>query len=88
MRALESRLATLERANNPDPFTVIIRKIVSPEYLDAEIQRITADGQEWTRHPDESEEALRDRALREVRRTPGAMARLIAWPNKSEAIPA
>ena len=84
MRALESRLAMLEKAiDSANQFTVIIRKIVSPAYLDAETQRFTSIGQEWVRRPDESEVMLKDRALMEVRRTPGAMVSLIAWPNKT-----
>ena len=77
MQNLEKRIAALEATSAPaDDFT-IIRRVVSPGHLDAEIHRLRDDdGKLWTRQPGETEQALIDRASLEVKRTPWGIASL------------
>ena len=77
MQNLEKRIAALEATSAPaDDFT-IIRRVVSPGHLDAEIHRLRDDdGNLWTRQPGETEQALIDRASLEVKRTPWGIASL------------
>lgn len=62
MQALEKRIAALEQAAPPPDGLTIIRRIVWPGHLDAEIDHIGDDGNEWTRQPGETEAAFIDRA--------------------------
>jgi len=67
MQALEKRIASLEQANPPAEELTIIRRIVWPGHLDAEIDHIRDDdGNEWTREPGESETAFTERATSET----------------------
>lgn len=86
MQTFERRIAALEQANPPaDDFT-IIRRIVSPGHLDAEIYSLRADdGTLWTRQPGETEQGLIDRASKEVKRTPWGVASLVA--EDAEVVP-
>ena len=78
MQTFERRLAALEQANPPADELTIIRRMVSPGHLDAEIYRLRADdGTLWTRQPGETEQGLIDRASKEVKRTPWGVASLI-----------
>jgi hypothetical protein len=79
MSALERRLSELERASPVDRLTAIIHRIVSPGNLTAEAttaREVDGPG-EWRRLADETADDLIDRALREVPRKPGGVARLI-----------
>ena len=79
MQALEKRIAALEATTAPADEITIMRCIVSPGHLDAEITRLRDDdGQLWTRQTGESEQELIDRASLEVKRSPWAIASLIA----------
>ena len=79
MQRLEKRIAALEATSAPaDDFT-IIRRVVSPGHLDAEIHRLRDDdGKLWTRQPGETEQELIDRATLEVKRSPWGVASLAA----------
>ncbi len=78
MHILERRISELERASPADRIDAIIHRIVTPGEQDAEAQTARGiDGGEWTRLPGESEDDLIDRALREIPRQPGGVARLI-----------
>jgi hypothetical protein len=78
MHPLEKRLAALESANPPANELTIIRRIVSPGHLDAEIHRLRGDdGELWTRKHGETEQELIDRASLEAKRSPWGVARLI-----------
>ena len=90
MQNLDRRLAALESvAATDNRIDVIIRKIVSPGRVGAEIHRITAAGgdQQWLRGIDESEPDFQDRASREVHRNAKGFAVMVAWPgeNSTEA---
>lgn len=79
MNALERRLSELERASPAERITAIIHRIVSPGNLNAEAttaREVDGPGG-WRRLADETEDDLIDRALREVPRNPGGVARLI-----------
>ena len=79
MQALERRISALEKANPPDDGLTVIRRFVSADHVEAEIQRLSAnDGQHWTRHPGETERELIDRASSEVKRTLQGFACLTA----------
>ena len=56
MQRLEKKIAALDATSTPaDDFT-IIRRVVSPGHLDAEIRRLRGDdGKLWTRQPGETE---------------------------------
>lgn len=79
---LERRISALEQASPADRIEAIIHRIVTPGEIDAEAQtaRGIDDGGEWTRLPGESEDDLIARALREIPRKPGGVARLIVSP--------
>lgn len=63
MQAIEKRIAALEQASPPTDELTIIRRIVWPGHLDAEIDHIREDdGNEWTRRPGETETAFTERA--------------------------
>lgn len=75
MQTIEKRIAALEQASPPADGMVIIRRIVRPGHLDAEIHRLRGDGGElWERLPGESEPAFIDRASGEVKRNPWGCA--------------
>lgn len=77
MQNLEKRIAALEAANPTAADFTIIRRIVSPGQLDAEIYRLRDDdGNEWKRQTGETEQALIDRASFEVRRNSWGVASL------------
>lgn len=79
MQAIEKRIAALEQASPPADGMVIIRRMVKPGHLDAEIYRLRGDGGElWTRQPGEPEQAFIDRASGEVKRNPWGCASLIS----------
>ena len=79
MQKLEKRIAALEAMSAPVDDMTIIRRFVSPGHVDAEILRLRDDdGKTWIRQPDETEQALIDRASLEVRRTPWGFANLTA----------
>ncbi len=78
MQAIEKRVAALEQASpNTEPMT-IIRRIIRPGHLDAEIHRLTGDGGPWERLPGETEQAFIDRASGEVKRNASGTARLVS----------
>ena len=62
MQALEKRIAALEQTSHSNADDVMFIHFVALGEVDKEIQRITHGGQEWQRQPDESEQALKDRA--------------------------
>jgi hypothetical protein len=67
MQNLGKRLSALEQSQSPIEYRTIIRRIVSPGHLDAEIDHIRDDaGNEWTRQPGETEAAFTDRAKSET----------------------
>lgn len=65
MQTTEKRIAALEQASltNIGPLFV---HLVGLGTKDSEIQRITKGNREWQRQPGESEQDLKDRAMREV----------------------
>ena len=62
MQALEKRITALEQANFSNTDDVMFIHFVGLGEVDGEIQRITHGGQDWQRQPDESEQALKERA--------------------------
>ena len=66
MATLEKRIEALEQATNTNTDRVIFIHLVGMGEVDKEIERITKGGQEWQRQPDESEQALKDRAKSEA----------------------
>jgi hypothetical protein len=78
MQTFERRIAALEQANPPAQELTIIRRIVVPGHLDAQVCRLRADnGQLWTRQPGETEQGLIERASQEVSRPEWGAARLV-----------
>ena len=75
MLNLEKRIAALEGTTTPaDEFT-IIRHYVSPGHIDDEIFCLCDDdGNQWTRQPNETEQELKDRATKEVKRNAWGVA--------------
>lgn len=70
MQNLEKRVAALELATPQADDLTIIRRYVRPGRLDDEIYLLTdGDGNAWTRQPGETEDALIDRASKEVKRS-------------------
>lgn len=68
MHNLEKRIAALEVARVPTDEITIIRRLVRPGHVDAEIQRLTDEaGLIWERTPGETEQALMDRATLETK---------------------
>lgn len=79
MQNLEKRIAALEQANPPAQELTIIRRIVVPGHLDAQVCRLRADnGQLWTRQPGETEQGLIERATSEVERNQSGAALLLS----------
>lgn len=67
MQSTEKRIAALESAQTPSEGMTIIRRIVAPGHLDAEIDHIRDDhGNEWMRQTGETEAAFTDRAASET----------------------
>lgn len=68
MQNLDRRISALELATTPtDTITTIIRRMVAPGNLDAEIDHIRDDhGNEWTRQIAETEAAFTVRAASET----------------------
>ena len=66
MQALLKRITALEQASYSHTEDVMFIHFVGMGEVDKEIQRITQGGQELQRQPNESEQALKDRAIREV----------------------
>ena len=62
MHSLDKRITVLEQASYSNTDDVMFIHFVFMGEVDKEIQRITHSGQEWQRQPDESEQALKDRA--------------------------
>lgn len=85
MQNLEKRIAVLETANPPAEELTIIRRIVWPGHLDAEIDHIRDDdGNEWTRLPVETEAAFTDRAIGETQPNKCGVKCLIATNTELE----
>ena len=84
MQNLERRISALESANPlVDEMTLVIR-FVAPGHLNAEIDGLrTNEGQRWERLPGESEQALVDRATREVERSQWGNAMLLSTVDQS-----
>ena len=79
MQSLEKRIAGLEVTSAPTEDMTIIRRMVRPGHLDAEICRLRDDeGNVWERKPGETEQGLIDRASLEVKRNPWGIACLTA----------
>lgn len=79
MQTLNRRVSALETANPPAEELTIIRRIVWPGHLDAEIDHIRDDdGNEWARQPGETEAAFTDRATCETRPNRRGIKSLIA----------
>ena len=62
MQALLKRITALEQASYSDTDDVMFIHFVGMGEANKEIQRITHGGQDWQRQPDESQQALKDRA--------------------------
>ncbi len=75
---LEKRVSALEQESPKDRIDTIIRRIVSPGHLDAEIDYAhDTHGHEWTRQLGETEDAFTDRAAGETRANVGGIKRVI-----------
>ena len=70
MATLEKRIEALEQASDTNNDSVIFIHFVDMGEVDAQIQRITHEGHEWQRQPNESEQDLKDRATREAHSKP------------------
>ena len=70
MQSLEKRITALEQASYSNTYDVMFIHFVGLGEVDREIQRITHGGQDWLRQPDESEQALKDRAQQGVNPNP------------------
>ena len=78
MQNIEKRISALEATSAPADDMTIIRRIVRPGHLDAEIHRLRADdGAIWERLPGETERELIDLATLEVKRNPWGVASLV-----------
>ena len=79
MQNLERRIAALETIESPAEELTIVRRIVWPGHLEAEIDHIRdAAGQEWTRQPGESETTFTERAASETQSNKTGVKGLIA----------
>lgn len=79
MQNLDRRLALLEAIEPPAEELTIIRRIVWPGHLDAEIDHIRDDdGSEWTRNVGETEVEFADRATNETHPNRAGVKTLIA----------
>lgn len=75
---LEKRVSALEQDNPADKVNTIIRRIVSPGHLDAEISDAhDTHGHKWMRQPGETEDAFIDRAVSETKANACGIKRLI-----------
>ena len=66
MATLEKRIALLEQASPTDMEPPLFVHYVGLGTEAKQIERITKGNQSWERQPDESEDALKDRAMRET----------------------
>lgn len=79
MQNLEKRITALETANPPADDLTIIRRIVWPGHMDAEVDHIRDDDEhEWTRQPGETEAAFIERADNATQPNKNGVKRLIA----------
>ena len=79
MTTIENCIAALETVNPPAEELTIIRRIVWPGHLDAEMDHIRdCDGNEWTRQPAESETTFTERAASETQANKYGVKCLIA----------
>lgn len=79
MQILEKRIVALEQAAPPAEELTIVRRIVWPGHLDAEIDHIRDDaGHEWTSQQGETEAAFTERAISETPPNKHGIKRLIA----------
>ena len=79
MNTLPRRIAALEQASPDTSPMTIIRRIVCPGQLDAEVSYARdTHGREWTRQPGETEDAFTDRAAGETEANACGIKRLIA----------
>ena len=62
MQTLERRIAALKQSSFTNTVAVMFIHLVGMGEVDREIQRIACRGQKWQRQPEESEQALKDRA--------------------------
>lgn len=89
MANLEKRIEALEQVQvQPDgaTFKTVIVQFVEPGHLDEPINHLsTRDGEAWTRHDGEPEQAFKDRASREVQRSPWGVALLLAEMERDHA---
>ena len=75
MPSLEKRIAALETTSAPADDMTIIRRFVRSGHLDDEIFCLCDDdGNQWTRQPSETEQELKDRATKEVKRNAWGVA--------------
>ena len=65
MQNLDKRITALEQSS-PASIGPLFVHFVGMETKDREIERVTKGHQEWQRQPGESEQELKDRAMREV----------------------
>lgn len=85
MQAIEKRIAALEQASPPPDELTIVRRIVWPGHLDAEIDHIRDDdGSHWARLPGETEAAFTDRAISETQPNKSGVKYLIATNTELE----
>jgi len=78
MQTLDTRLTRLEQAQPLEEGLTIIRRLIAPGRLDAEIDFIEdGEGREWTRQPGEAEAAFIDRAASEAAGNSWGVKRLI-----------
>lgn len=66
MATLENRIAALEQASPNDMEPPIFIHFVGMGAEAVPIERITHGGKAWERQPDESEQDLKDRAMRDT----------------------
>lgn len=65
MQALKKRITVLEQSS-PGSIGPLFIHLVALGGTNAQIERITKGNREWLRQPGESEQDLKDRAIREV----------------------
>ena len=66
MQALKNRICALEQSSRTDDMGPMYVHFVDLDTAQCEIQRITIGDQEWRRLANESEQELKDRAVREA----------------------
>lgn len=85
MQNLEKRVAALETIEAPAEELTIIRRIVWPGHLDAEVDHIRDDyGNHWARLPVETEAAFTERAISETQPSKSGVKCLIATNTELE----